>query len=279
MYELPWQKSILQYLHHRSSDSRIKAFLREFFAFGFKEAISCLFPAFIFVMLAVTKFVSVPYIPRYDLLLIACFGMQLLMYLFGMESRREVGVICLFHLLGVSMEIFKVSHGAWSYPEYAYSKVMGVPLYSGFMYASVASYICQAWRHFDLRLEHWPSIPSSSTFAVVIYGNFYTNAFVSDVRLIIIPLLIFGFWRTQVLFETNGKVRRMPMVVSFVLIAFFLWIAENIGTFFGAWRYPYQENGWSLVRLQLMSSWFLLVIVSIIIIAILKKFESRIDHK
>ena len=56
----------------------------------------------------------------------------------GLETKKEVGVICFFHLLGVSMEIFKVSHGAWTYPDDGFSKVMGVPLYSGFMYASVA---------------------------------------------------------------------------------------------------------------------------------------------
>ena len=118
------------------------------------------------------------------------------------------------------MEIFKVSHGAWAYPESAYSKVMGVPLYSGFMYASVASYICQAWRHFDLKLEYWPSVPQSSSFAVAIYGNFYTNAYLMDGRLLIIPLLILGFWKTWVRFETNGIVRPMPMVLSFFLIGF-----------------------------------------------------------
>ena len=275
MFIAEWHHKILGFLFHRDSDSPRVAFLREFFAFGYKEAISCVFPAFIFGMLALTRVVTIPYIPRYDLLLIACLAMQYLMFHFGMESKREVAVICLFQLLGISMEIFKVSHGAWAYPEPAYSKIMGVPLYSGFMYASVASYICQAWRNFDLKLENWPSISSSSTFAAAIYGNFYTNAFLTDVRLIIIPLLTFAFWRTSVLFNTNGVVRRMPMVVSFALIAFFIWIAENIGTYLGAWRYPHQSAEWSLVKLQLMSSWFLLVIVSIIIVAILKMIEAR----
>jgi len=234
-----------------------------------------MFPVFIFSLLAVTKLFTIPGVPRYDLLLVACVAMQYAMYRSGLETKKEVAVICFFHLLGVSMEIFKVSHGAWAYPEPGYSKVMGVPLYSGFMYASVASYICQAWRHFDLKLDAWPSLPQSSSFAFAIYGNFYTNAFVADVRLVIIPLLLVAFWKTWVRFETNGIVRRMPMVLSFFLIAFFVWIAENVGTFLGAWRYPHQESGWSPVRLQLMSSWFLLVIVSIIIVAVLKRIEEK----
>jgi uncharacterized membrane protein YoaT (DUF817 family) len=277
MIEARWHKSILRHLERRSSDSKLMAFIRELTAFGYKEALSCLFPAFIFGMLAITKLVPLPFIARYDLLLLACIFMQYVMYRLGMESTRELLVICFFHLLGISMEIFKVSHGAWAYPEPAYTKFMGVPLYSGFMYASVASYICQAWRYFDLRLEGWPSVPQSSGFACAIYGNFYSNAYLQDARLIIIPLLILSFWKTSVRFTTNGIQRRMPMVISFVLIAFFLWIAENVGTFFGAWRYPYQEGGWSMVRLQLMSSWFLLVIVSVIIVALLKKFEKVLE--
>ncbi|MBW9235086.1 DUF817 domain-containing protein [Leptospira santarosai] len=29
---------------------------------------------------------------------------------------------------------------------------------------------------------------------------------------------------------------------------FFIWIAENIATFFGAWEYPNQVDAWSLVH-------------------------------
>lgn len=64
------------------------------------------------------------------------------------------------------------------------------------------------------------------------------------------------------------------MTVSFVLIAFFLWIAEDIGTFFGAWHYPHQGAGWNVVRIWIMSSCFLLVIVSVMIVAALKQAES-----
>lgn len=44
----------------------------------------------------------------------------------------------MFHLIGLALEIFKVHMGSWSYPEEGYVKIFGVPLYSGFMYASVA---------------------------------------------------------------------------------------------------------------------------------------------
>jgi uncharacterized membrane protein YoaT (DUF817 family) len=235
------------------------------------DYISCFFPVFIFSALAITKVISIPLIPRYDLLLIACLAMQYSMYKVKIESKEDIAVICLFHLLGIMMELFKVNHNSWSYPEHAYTKFFGVPLYSGFMYASVASYICQAWKNFSLKLTKWPSLKISYFLAFVIYGNFFSNAYLPDLRLIIIPLIFITFRSTWVYFETNGVTRCMPMTLSFLLIAFFIWIAENVTTFLGAWQYPHQSTGWSLVKVYLLSSWFLLVIVSIIIVAILKQ--------
>ena len=112
---------------------------------GLANARACVFPAFILAMLATTHVLPLP-IARYDALLIACLGMQALMLATGLETRDELKVITLFHLLGLGLETFKVHVGSWSYPEDAVVKVGGVPLYSGFMYASVASYMIQAWR-------------------------------------------------------------------------------------------------------------------------------------
>ncbi|WP_441007278.1 DUF817 family protein [Parageobacillus thermoglucosidasius] len=33
----------------------------------------------------------------------------------------------------------------------------------------------------------------------------------------------------------------------FCAYRFFIWIAENIATFFGAWQYPNQTKAWSLI--------------------------------
>ena len=113
----------------------LKNFKKEFLVFGGKQILSCLFPGFIFCMLILSKLVSIPHLPRYDFLLIACVVMQLFMYVTKLETATELLVITLFHLLGLAMEIFKVAKGSWFYPEAAYSKVYDVPLYSGFMYA------------------------------------------------------------------------------------------------------------------------------------------------
>ncbi|MCX8047106.1 MAG: DUF817 family protein, partial [Anoxybacillus gonensis] len=55
-------------------------------------------------------------------------------------------------------------------------------------------------------------------------------------------------------------------------------IAENIATFFGAWQYPNQVDTWSIVHLGKVSSWFLLVIVSFLIVATLKQVKGNIPQ-
>lgn len=69
----------------------------------------------------------------------------------------------------------------------------------------------------------------------------------------------------------------MPLVLSFFLIGLFVWIAENIATFFGAWKYPNQHDQWQLVGLGKISSWILLVIVSFMIVAQLKHLKNHLQ--
>jgi len=67
----------------------------------------------------------------------------------------------------------------------------------------------------------------------------------------------------------------MPLNVAFVLIGFFIWAAENIATFFGAWIYPYQAKQWAIVGPAKITSWMLLVIISLVIVASLKEIFPR----
>lgn len=243
--------------------------------FGWQQALSCLFPVVIFASLALTQIIPLPILPRYDWLLILFLLMQWLMVRFGLETREELKVITLFHLIGLALEIFKVHMGSWTYPEEGYSKVFGVPLYSGFMYASVASYLCQAWRRLDINLVKWPSFFVVIPLAAAIYFNFFTHHYWVDVRWWLAILVIVVFWRSWVTYEVGGIVYRMHIALSFALIGFFIWVAENIATFFGAWKYPNQMDTWSLVHLGKVSSWVLLVIVSFLIVATLKQVKSK----
>ncbi len=255
--------------------SRVRRFVQELVVFGIKNALSCLFPVFIFAMLLVTKQYESDILPRYDLLLLACLGMQAFMYFSGLETRDELKVICLFHLLGLFMEMHKVNHGAWSYPTFAYAKVFGVPLFSGFMYASVASFMTQSWRYFRTELHAWPPRLYTALLGAAIYGNFFTNEYVQDIRWLLIPALFVLFWRTRVSFSTTRR-RSMPVTLSFLLICFFIWIAENIATSLRAWQYAHQAGAWKAVHFGIIGSWFLLVIVSFILVVELQREKESI---
>ncbi|MBT1705816.1 DUF817 domain-containing protein [Chryseosolibacter indicus] len=269
---------ILYALSKKHTANRVANYVNELIAFGFKNVLACFFPAFIFCMLILSKLIEVPFIPRYDFLLMACVAMQAFMYFSKLESGMELLVITMFHLLGLSLEIYKVSMGSWAYPEFAYSKIAGVPLYSGFMYASVGSYVCQAWRWLDLRLEKWPGIVPAGVISVAIYMNFFTHHYIYDMRWVITVLLILVFWNTRFVFTTSNVQRKIPMVLSFLLIGFFIWVGENIATFFGAWKYASQHDGWKMVSLGKISSWFLLVVLSIVIVVQLKFSRSKIEN-
>ncbi|WP_421384785.1 DUF817 domain-containing protein [Bacillus salacetis] len=249
--------------------------LKQLILFGWEQALSCLFPVVIFASLALTQVLPLPLLARYDWLLIICLLMQWWMVRSGLETRDELKVITLFHIIGLALELFKVYMGSWSYPEEGYSKIFGVPLYSGFMYASVASYLCQAWRRLKVNLVGWPPFRAVLSLASAIYLNFFTHHFWIDVRWWLSALVIIVFWQSWVTYEIGGRRYRMPIAFSFVLIGFFIWIAENIATFFGAWEYPNQTEAWSLVHLGKVSSWLLLVIVSFLIVATLKQVKGR----
>lgn len=256
----------------------LKNFIKDLGVFTYHQSLSCIFPVVIFATLALSKAIQIPGVGRYDFILAICLLTQYLMYKFGLETKDEIKVICLFHIIGLGLELYKVNFNSWSYPEEAWTKIGGVPLYSGFMYASVASYICQAWRRFDLKIVSWPKSYVAIPLGAIIYLNFFTHHFIYDFRWLLMALLFIVFYRTVVKFTVRNKVFKMPIVVSFFLIGFFIWIAENIATFFGAWSYPNQEVSWSIVHFGKISSWFLLVVISIMIVAQLKLFYRNVGE-
>ena len=247
--------------------------IQEFLIFGIKEARSCVFVGSFLLLLALSGHVRIPGLARYDFLFLSAIAIQIALVAARLENWREVAVLSLFHLVGVGLELFKTSPQvhSWSYPERAFFRLGTVPLYSGFMYASVASYIMQAWRVFSLRLAGFPRLWLAVSVCAAIYGNFFTNHFTVDVRWPLAAIVLAIFWKTRVYFTVTKRERSMPLVLSFVLIGFFIWIAENIATYFGAWVYPNQAKQWAIVGPAKISSWMLLVIISFIIVAALKE--------
>ncbi len=254
--------------------------IHEFLVFGLKEARSCVFAGSFFALLFLSNHIPLFGLARYDFLFIAAVAIQFILYLTKQETKDEVKVICLFHIIGLILEIFKThpSVGSWSYPEGGFFKIADVPLYSGFMYAAVGSYIIAAWKIFKIELVNFPSYASSVVLCVVIYLNFFTNHFISDARFILIPAVFIFFRKADVLFTVTKERRAISLTMSFVLIAFFIWIAENISTYWGAWKYPDQIHVWHAVSMQKISSWFLLVIISFILVAYLKYVKAGRNH-
>ena len=253
-------------------------FLAEFLAFGLKNARACLFVGLFFASVFLTPRAGLFGMARYDLLLLAALLIQAAMLALRLETLDELKAIMLFHAVGFALEVFKTSSGiqSWSYPDPALTKLWGVPLFSGFMYSAIGSYIIQAWRFFDLTLEHHPPYWMATLLAVLIYANFFTHHFIGDYRWYLACCTLGLYARATVVFTPLDRPRRMPLLLSFVLIGFFIWLAENISTFFGVWRYPNQLGAWSAVHIGKWSSWSLLVIMTITIVIHLKHIKASI---
>ena len=254
---------------------------REFIVFIVKEARAAIFAGSFFVLLFLSNHIPLFGLARYDFLFISAILIQVVLYKTGLETKDEVKTIFLFHMIGLALEYYKTNPaiGSWSYPEAALFKIGSVPLYSGFMYAAVGSYIAQAWKIFRLELTNYIGYAASLVLCLAIYLNFFTNHFFTDIRFLLIPAVFIVFWKTKVHFTVEEKRRSMPLSISFLLIAFFVWVAENISTYYGAWKYPDQIHVWKAVSTQKATSWFLMVIISFIIVAYLKHYKQGIVKK
>jgi uncharacterized membrane protein YoaT (DUF817 family) len=250
----------------------------EFLWFGIKEARACLFAGLFFTCVLLVPRAGLSGVPRYDVLLLAALAIQAWMLKSALETRDELKAVCLFHVLGFVLEAYKTSSGvrSWSYPDFAYTKLWGVPLFSGFMYAAVGSYIIQAWRLLDLRVRHHPPYWMAVLVALLIYLNFFTHHALGDARWYLAAVALGLYARTTISFRPLDRERRMPLLLGFVLTGFFIWLAENVGTFWGLWRYPNQLGAWSAVHVSKWSSWSLLVVMTFTIVANLKHVKARI---
>lgn len=255
-----------------------RRFAVELSYFTVKEARACLFAGLFFTAVFLTPRAGLFGVPRYDLLLLFAVAVQAWLLWVRLETWDEFKAICLFHALGFALEAFKVSGSiqSWSYPDFAYSKILGVPLFSGFMYAAVGSYVIQAWRLLDMRIVHHPPYWMATLIALLIYANFFTHHFIGDHRWYLAACALGLYARTAVIFKPYDRDRRMPLLVGFVLTGFFIWLAENISTFYGIWAYPNQLGAWSAVHIGKWSSWSLLTLMTFTIVVNLKHFKSRI---
>ncbi|KKB13196.1 membrane protein [Devosia geojensis] len=247
--------------------------LVEFVVFGLKQGWACLFGG---VMLALILGTALfwpenAWLARYDFLVIAALAVQVAMLVFKLETLDEARVILIFHVVGTVMEIFKTSAGSWIYPEPSLLRIGGVPLFSGFMYACVGSYMARVQRIFDIRFERYPPLWTTVLLATGIYINFFSHHFIPDMRWGLFAILALLYARTVMHYRVHRFWHRMPMLLAFLLVALFIWIAENIGTWSRAWLYPAQRDGWSLVGLEKLGSWYLLMMISVVLVTLVHR--------
>ena len=257
--------------------TEFKFYLNEFLVFVLKETRACIFAGSFLFLLVVSNYINFSLIDRADFLFLAAVLIQVIMILTKLETIDEAKTILLFHIIGLVLELYKTSSyiGSWTYPDLGFFHIATVPLYSGFMYASIGSYIAQAWKIFKLKLKNVPSYSLSLALAILIYVNFFTNHFLPDFRWLLILIVLIVYFRTKVEYTITTIPRKMPIILSFSLIAFFVWIAENVGTFTKAWQYPSQITSWQAVSFHKVSSWSLLIIISFLLIAYLKHTKAQ----
>ncbi|QLC24229.1 DUF817 domain-containing protein [Parasphingopyxis algicola] len=247
--------------------------LYEFLLFGFKQAWACLFGGLMLALLLGTFLFYPDNAPltRYDFLTLAALAIQVAMLAFRLETLDEAKVILIFHIVGTVMELFKTANGSWLYPEASVLRIGEVPLFSGFMYAAVGSYIARIWRIFDFRFSRYPPVWTTYALAAAIYVNFFAHHWLPDIRYLLFALTALLFWRCRIWFRPWRRPRWMPLLLGWLLVALFIWFAENIGTFARAWTYPGQEDGWEMVSLAKLGSWYLLMIISFVLVAIVNR--------
>ena len=255
--------------------ARLPFAIAEFVMFGLKQAWACLFGGLMLALLILTHLIWQEgwALARYDFLVLAAVAIQIVFLAAGLESLREAKVIALFHVTGTVMEVFKLHMGSWDYPDYGVLEIAGVPLFSGFMYASVGSYMARAIRLFDMRFTPYPPEWLTWALGAAIYLNFFWHHFGPDLRypLMLATLILYG--RTMIGFTVTRRFR-MPLVVAAGLSTIFLWLAESIGTATGTWVYAGQA-AFTLAPLAKAGSWYLLLYVSFVQVALVYRDRVR----
>ena len=241
------------------------------FEFSYKAASAALFGILLLVAFALTApMASEPFAGfyRYDYLLFYALLIQFLLLLCKLESWAEAKVIALFHVMAMVMEIF-LTHPAiasWHYPQHALFKILTVPLFAGFMYSAVGSFFARSLRVFDVTFTALPSFTAMLSLAVLSYINFMSKFFIPDYRYVLFVWSAVIFWKTKIRFCLTRHQFSLPMLPVLLILAFIIWVAENISTFYQIWLYPSQIDAWHMVGWGKLGSWYLLLLLSLVLV-------------
>ncbi len=205
---------------------------------------------------------------RYDFLLIYALLIQAWLIYFKLETPREVWVITLFHLLAMLMELFLTSPqiGSWQYPEAGVFRILTVPLFAGFMYSAVGSFLARGLRLFGVSFTGLPRLSWLGLLAVLCYLNFFTKYWLPDIRLGLFIASVLLFARTRLTLQVAGQALTLWFLPLLLGLAGLVWLAENIATYTNIWLYPSQVEEWHWVGLGKVGSWYLLLLLSLVLV-------------
>lgn len=249
----------------------------QLWVFALKQAWAALFGGLLLIAIVITNYVELPWLSRYDWLFVIAIAIQGFMLLTKLEKPHEIVTILCFHLVGLGMELFKTSSSisSWTYPEESVIVLSSVPLFSGFMYGAVGSYIARCWRVMNLKFSHYPKRRYTILLAFGIYINFFTHHYVYDFRYVLFAFMIILYWRSWTSYTVAAKRRCMPLLVSAALVAFVIWLAENLSTFANIWLYPSQVEHWHMVGVDKFGSWLLLIVISFVMVDLLHFIRAK----
>lgn len=253
----------------RALRARLPRGLAEFAMFVVKQGWACLFGGLMLAALIASRALWQDDWPvaRYDALFVFAVTVQALFLRFGLETWAEARVILLFHLTGTAMEWFKVAAGSWAYPDPGMLKLFDVPLFSGFMYAAVGSYIARVLRLFDMRVAPYPPFVATLALAVAIYVNFFAHHFLPDIRLALFAATVVLFAGSRIWFFIGARLFWMPLPLAAFFAACALWVAENVGTLTRTWVYA-GTDGAAFASLGKLGSWYLLLYVAFVTVTL-----------
>ncbi len=127
----------------------LNQFFKEFIIFTGKQARASIFGYLLLFAIIITKWINFSNLSftRYDVIFLIAIFFQFVLITTKAESKEEIKVIFLFHVLATIMELFKTNPkiNSWQYPGQREIFMLGtVPLFTGFLYSSVGSYIARA---------------------------------------------------------------------------------------------------------------------------------------
>ena len=241
-----------------------------------RQAWAGLFAIALLAAIAVSSVIWNPGWPlaRYDALVIFAVGMQAVLIATRLETWAEARVIAVFHVTGTAMEVFKLARGSWDYPEAGVLEIGGVPLFTGFMYAAIGSYLARAMRLFEVTIAPWPPSWVGAALAGLIYANFFAHHWLPDIRAGLFAATLVLFWPSIVRYRVVTRRRRARLPAIIALLAVAVWVAENVGTLTATWTYPGQGR-FDLVALGKLGSWYLLLWLALVTVALVDKRTLR----